>query len=353
MKNKGFTLIELLAVIVILAIIALIATPIILGIINDAKKQSGDRSAELYLDAAKKAIASYQASHPDADFSSVTTCDIKNDGKLDCNGIDDDIPVEMSGQKPNNGGKVLLSNGNVTKVENLNLGGKYYNTDSNKKLVASDTPVESQKFTGNIYRNSTEAISVGDSIVPETRSKWCGIVMDGETVIGTSCSLASLGWDSNPECVAGMAELGISNATCEEESVTTGLTSYETEETKNNITKDYYFKHTVEDDIITGSYICLRYTDSTSNEEVEACIKGGDDEAYSSNSSIIASTEDYFVSLGATDPCKGNMGGDYNCDFDNKFIFGQKQGIVRVIDGDSYECTIQPEPITISMCAND
>ena len=32
-KNKGFTLIELLAVIVILALIALIATPIILNVI--------------------------------------------------------------------------------------------------------------------------------------------------------------------------------------------------------------------------------------------------------------------------------------------------------------------------------
>ena len=38
--KKEFTLIELLAVIVILAIIALIATPIILGIINDAKRES-------------------------------------------------------------------------------------------------------------------------------------------------------------------------------------------------------------------------------------------------------------------------------------------------------------------------
>ena len=35
--NKGFTLIELLAVIVILAIIALIATPIIINIIEDSK----------------------------------------------------------------------------------------------------------------------------------------------------------------------------------------------------------------------------------------------------------------------------------------------------------------------------
>ena len=34
-KKGGFTLIELLAVIVILAIIALIATPIVLNIIND------------------------------------------------------------------------------------------------------------------------------------------------------------------------------------------------------------------------------------------------------------------------------------------------------------------------------
>ena len=47
MKNKGFTLIELLAVIVILAIIALIATPIILGIINDARTSASERTAEL------------------------------------------------------------------------------------------------------------------------------------------------------------------------------------------------------------------------------------------------------------------------------------------------------------------
>ena len=40
MKKKGFTLIELLAVIVILAIIALIATPIILNIISDSKEES-------------------------------------------------------------------------------------------------------------------------------------------------------------------------------------------------------------------------------------------------------------------------------------------------------------------------
>ena len=47
MRNKGFTLIELLAVIVILAIIALIATPIVLGIINDTRKSADQETAKL------------------------------------------------------------------------------------------------------------------------------------------------------------------------------------------------------------------------------------------------------------------------------------------------------------------
>ena len=47
MRSKGFTLIELLAVIVILAIIALIATPIILGIINDSRESAAKESAKL------------------------------------------------------------------------------------------------------------------------------------------------------------------------------------------------------------------------------------------------------------------------------------------------------------------
>lgn len=47
MRNKGFTLIELLAVIVILAIIALIATPIVLGIINESRESADKETAKL------------------------------------------------------------------------------------------------------------------------------------------------------------------------------------------------------------------------------------------------------------------------------------------------------------------
>ena len=44
--RRGFTLIELLAVIVILAIIALIATPIVLDIIDEARSGSNERTIE-------------------------------------------------------------------------------------------------------------------------------------------------------------------------------------------------------------------------------------------------------------------------------------------------------------------
>ena len=55
MKNKkGFTLVELLAVIVILAVIALIATPQVLGMIEQAKEASAIDSVYGYIEAIEK-----------------------------------------------------------------------------------------------------------------------------------------------------------------------------------------------------------------------------------------------------------------------------------------------------------
>ena len=57
---KGFTLIELLAVIVILAILALIVSPIISGVISDTKKASAQRSIEGYIKSIELAEVKYQ-----------------------------------------------------------------------------------------------------------------------------------------------------------------------------------------------------------------------------------------------------------------------------------------------------
>ena len=54
MKNKGFTLIELLAVIVILAVISLIATPMVLGVIEKSKRSAAIESVNGIMDAAEK-----------------------------------------------------------------------------------------------------------------------------------------------------------------------------------------------------------------------------------------------------------------------------------------------------------
>ena len=60
-NKKGFTLIELLAVIVILAIIALIATPIILSMINNARKSAARSSALGYVESIENYVGFYEA----------------------------------------------------------------------------------------------------------------------------------------------------------------------------------------------------------------------------------------------------------------------------------------------------
>ena len=89
--KKGFTLIELLAVIVILAIIALIATPIILGIINDAREESNERSVELYASAVRNGIAAHQLTEGSVAAGTYTKetlpFDVDVDGKVVCDTI--------------------------------------------------------------------------------------------------------------------------------------------------------------------------------------------------------------------------------------------------------------------------
>ena len=76
--KKGFTLIELLAVIVILAIIALIATPVVLDIISNARESSNKRSIEMYSKAVEQAIARYNMINGESIYGFFKT----NDGKL-------------------------------------------------------------------------------------------------------------------------------------------------------------------------------------------------------------------------------------------------------------------------------
>lgn len=59
MKKKGFTLIELIAVLVILAILALIVTPLVMNIIKKARISADKRSIDTYGRSIELAVASY------------------------------------------------------------------------------------------------------------------------------------------------------------------------------------------------------------------------------------------------------------------------------------------------------
>ena len=107
MKRKGFTLIELLAVIVILAVIALIAIPIILNMINDARKSSAVDSSYGYIEAVE-----YE--------NQMNMLDDKKYPKIE-DGVDIDAlstlsKINLKGTVPTSG-KVTIKSGRVTSAE--------------------------------------------------------------------------------------------------------------------------------------------------------------------------------------------------------------------------------------------
>jgi type IV pilus assembly protein PilA len=136
LKNKkGFTLIELLAVIVVLAIIALIATPIVMNTIKNAKKGAAERSADNYVKAVEQKVAE---SRIDGTKIANRTYNIQPDGNLcpasGCGENDKDkITIDMSGTKPTSG-TVTISNGGVSQNETTMTVGDYnvkYNQEKN------------------------------------------------------------------------------------------------------------------------------------------------------------------------------------------------------------------------------
>ena len=102
--SKGFTLVELLAVLVILAIIALITTPIILGVINNARESAAEDSAWAYVDAVENAYALAQTDGS----GELTYTDESIDSKIG------DHDIRVSGSKSDGGSFSVDPNGIVT-----------------------------------------------------------------------------------------------------------------------------------------------------------------------------------------------------------------------------------------------
>lgn len=98
MKRNGFTLIELLAVIIILAIVALIATPIVLNVVEDAKRSAAKSEANMIISGIQNNCATLEM-----------TAQLQNDATLDTCADEAITAAEV-------GGMINLGNATVTDV---------------------------------------------------------------------------------------------------------------------------------------------------------------------------------------------------------------------------------------------
>ena len=164
--KKGFTLIELLAVIVILAIIALIATPIVLSIIADANESATIRSGEYYLGAVEQSLSTSMLLNGN-DINGTHT--IMEDANI-CIGIVENnkcigekINVEVKGEIPK-GGNVVIRKG---KIEYATL--DYENDKVIKNYDGKVVKVLDKMCTLVSDADSSKTITAGDKYTCEVK----------------------------------------------------------------------------------------------------------------------------------------------------------------------------------------
>ena len=166
MKKKGFTLVELLAVIVILAIIAVIATPMILNVIDNAKKGAAESSAYGYVDAVEKSILEEELKG-----------NIKDKNKV--YNVSDLTFVNIKGDKPTEGW-VQLEKG-IVKDYSLKIGNYIVNSEDGKAKAEKGDTVEETPDGNTLYQKYSLGDIVKLNTGSDTTSEWYVIENSSET----------------------------------------------------------------------------------------------------------------------------------------------------------------------------
>ncbi len=174
MKNEGFTLVELLAVILILAFIAIIAVPIIINIIAEAKYSSTKLSVEYYLDAIEKSLLNNEVIGGKSNDGIYT---IKNNGKLISN-IDNEIYISYDGNGLEEG-IVQIENGKVIRLSKCKING-YYAKIEDDQVNLYKTIKESALLSGGQFNNTISQL-VGEVGVTEITFLSDGMLPNGYT----------------------------------------------------------------------------------------------------------------------------------------------------------------------------
>ncbi|MDD3453148.1 MAG: prepilin-type N-terminal cleavage/methylation domain-containing protein [Bacilli bacterium] len=142
--KKGFTLIELLAVIVILAIIALIATPMILGIITKAKRGAAEASAYNYIETVETKTV----------FNEIQKNPSILKGTYNVDELKDTYKVTIKGTYPTLGTVTISEKGTVTNAT-LCINNYEISYDGKKANVEADNCNNVSNETTVVYANGT------------------------------------------------------------------------------------------------------------------------------------------------------------------------------------------------------
>ena len=139
MKRKGYTLVELLAVIVILAIIALIAVPIVLGVIDKARRGAAKSSVLGYVEAIETKVIQGM---------------LENKNYIDKDDyVYDEIEVDVKGTRPT-GGMYALEKGMIT-TGVFCVNGYEVNYTEKEASVVGNCTEEELKLAGSVKLSAT------------------------------------------------------------------------------------------------------------------------------------------------------------------------------------------------------
>ena len=163
-KLFGFTLIELLAVILVLGVIALIATATIGNIVKTSQKGAAEVSAKNYLSAVSTKMQT--------DELTGNTSELVKNGVVF---VEDVNSVEMSGRKPTSG-MMIISKGKVISAELV----------VNGRTVLCDDTETCNAIDGYIYyvgEGSANKVNDGTKERPSISNAYLKYVVDANTLV--------------------------------------------------------------------------------------------------------------------------------------------------------------------------
>ena len=156
MRKKGFTLIELLAVIVVLAVIALIATPMVLNTIEESRKGAAQSSAYAYVGEVEKELASYMINNG----NNYAT------GKQSVETLKTDLGIELKGDTPIEGNVCIGADGTITNAS-LKINNHVVSYDGKEAIATESEEIEEIPCAGPIL-DKAKALVFDESGVCKT-----------------------------------------------------------------------------------------------------------------------------------------------------------------------------------------